>query len=157
MQGSSRDEDRVSQKLDDGAALYAVLLKQTLPLLTAKVPARLPDRVVLWQDLRTLLLRDLQTTKKHDTRSDTAGPVRIWYLRVSSDPITSGDLTRIAIYTCTGIPLLCSGFIRVVSTGVAHMFFISPRVRLYSGGNIQRVLVYRCLWTVFAKCFISVF
>lgn len=70
VQGSSRDQDGVSQELDDGAALYAVLLQQTLPLLAAKVPARLPDWIVFWRDLHTLLLRDLQAAK-HDSGSET--------------------------------------------------------------------------------------
>lgn len=70
VQGSSRDKDRVPQELDDGAALYAVLLKQTLPLLAAKVPARLPDRIVLWRDVHTLLFRDLQAAE-HDAGSET--------------------------------------------------------------------------------------
>lgn len=70
VQGSSRDQYRVSQELDDGAALYAVLLQQTLPLLAAKVPAWLPDRIVLRWGLHTLLCRDLQSMK-HDTGSGT--------------------------------------------------------------------------------------
>lgn len=82
MQGSSRDKDRVPQELDNGAALYAVLLKQTLPLLTAKVPARLSDWIVLWRDVHTLLFRDLQATK-HDTGSETIGSVHIWYQYLS--------------------------------------------------------------------------
>lgn len=73
VQGSSGHKDRVSQELDDGAALYAVLLEQTLPLLAAKVPARLPDWIVLWRDLHTLLFRDLQAIK-HDTGSEPVAP-----------------------------------------------------------------------------------
>lgn len=73
VQGSSGHKDRVSQELDDGAALYAVLLEQTLPLLAAKVPARLPDWIVLWRDFHTLLFRDLQAIK-HDTGSEPVAP-----------------------------------------------------------------------------------
>lgn len=60
VQGSSRHQDRVSKELDDGAALYTVFLQQTLPLLAAQVPARLPDWIVLRWYLHTLLFRDLQ-------------------------------------------------------------------------------------------------
>ncbi len=59
MQSSSRDQDRITQKLHHGPALNGVFIQQPLTQLTAQVPAWLTDRVVIRWDLHALLFSHL--------------------------------------------------------------------------------------------------
>lgn len=62
VQSSSRDQDWITQKLHHSPALNGVFIQQTLTQLTAQVPARLTDGVVIRWDLHALLFRHLSRT-----------------------------------------------------------------------------------------------
>ncbi len=78
MQSSSRDQDRITQKLHHGPALNGVFIQQPLTQLTAQVPAWLTDRVVIRWDLHALLFSHLSCPNTQTLSSDSCTCTFIW-------------------------------------------------------------------------------